>query len=187
VANGSRPRNGLPESRWNQLINPPHPQDVIEPWQQLIQRRLEASTDKYCYSNAIKMLRQLRDAYRATGTCPASEHTSTVYETVTNAKRHSSPSSTAPTCGASIYRTASATRRRSASSAFVTARADLTQTRRRYLTKSATHQHRSTAPCSVSNPGARISRCLKQRDAGAYRMMNDRWRASSNHKETRAG
>jgi hypothetical protein len=172
---------------------------VIEPWQQLIQRRLEASTDKYCYSNAIKILRQLRDAYRATGTCPASEHTSTVYETVTNAKRHSSPSSTAPTCGASIYRTASATRRRSASSAFqrnrsrstttadVTARADLTQTRRRYLTKSATHQHRSTAPCSVSNPGARISRCLKQRDAGAYRMINDRWRASSNHKETRAG
>ncbi|MBV8996654.1 MAG: hypothetical protein JO287_23785, partial [Pseudonocardiales bacterium] len=35
--------NGLPESRWNQLIDqrqPTHPQDVIEPWQQLIQQRL---------------------------------------------------------------------------------------------------------------------------------------------------
>jgi hypothetical protein len=61
---------GLPESRWNQLIDlrqPTHPRDVIEPWQQLIQQRLDASTDKYRYSKAITMLRQLRDAYRATG------------------------------------------------------------------------------------------------------------------------
>ena len=66
--------NGLPESRWNQLIDlrqPTHPRDVIEPWQQLIQRRLDASTDKYRYSKAIKMLRQLRDAYRATGDEPS--------------------------------------------------------------------------------------------------------------------
>jgi tetratricopeptide (TPR) repeat protein len=65
--------NGLPESRWNQLIDmrqPTHPQDVIEPWQQLIQRQLDASTDKDRYSKAIKMLRQLRDAYRATGDTP---------------------------------------------------------------------------------------------------------------------
>jgi uncharacterized Zn finger protein len=65
--------DGLPESRWNQLIDlrqPTHPGDVIEPWQQLIQRRLDASTDKYRYSKAIKMLRQLRDAYRATGETP---------------------------------------------------------------------------------------------------------------------
>jgi uncharacterized protein DUF6880 len=62
--------DGLPESRWNQLINlrqPTHPRDVIEPWQQLIQQRLDASADKYRYSKAITMLRQLRDAYRATG------------------------------------------------------------------------------------------------------------------------
>jgi uncharacterized protein DUF6880 len=62
--------DGLPESRWNQLIDlrqPTRPRDVIEPWQQLIQQRLDASTDKYRYSKAIKMLRQLRDAYRATG------------------------------------------------------------------------------------------------------------------------
>ena len=61
---------GLLESRWNQLIDlrqPTHPRDVIKPWQQLIQRRLDASTDKYRYSKAIKMLRQLRDAYQATG------------------------------------------------------------------------------------------------------------------------
>ena len=61
---------GLPESRWNQLIDlrqPTRPRDVIEPWQQLIQRRLDASTDKYRYSKAITMLRQLRDAYQATG------------------------------------------------------------------------------------------------------------------------
>jgi hypothetical protein len=61
---------GLPEPRWNQLINlrqPTHPGDVIEPWQQLIQQRLDANTDKYRYSKAITMLRQLRDAYRATG------------------------------------------------------------------------------------------------------------------------
>lgn len=66
--------NGLPESRWNQLIDlrqPTHPGDVIEPWQQLIQRRLDASTDKDRYSKAIKMLRQLRDAYRATGDPPS--------------------------------------------------------------------------------------------------------------------
>jgi tetratricopeptide (TPR) repeat protein len=61
---------GLPESRWNQLIDlrqPTHPRDVIELWQQLIQQRLDASADKYRYSKAITMLRQLRDAYRATG------------------------------------------------------------------------------------------------------------------------
>jgi uncharacterized Zn finger protein len=65
--------DGLPESRWNQLIDlrqPTHPGDVIEPWQQLIQRRLDTSTDKYRYSKAIKILRQLRDAYRATGDTP---------------------------------------------------------------------------------------------------------------------
>jgi hypothetical protein len=63
----------LPESRWNQLIDlrqPTHPRDVIEPWQQLIQRRLDASTDKYRYSKVIKMLRQLRDAYQTTGDAP---------------------------------------------------------------------------------------------------------------------
>ena len=62
--------DGLPESRWNQLIDlrqPTHPRDVIEPRQQLIQQRLDASTDKYRYSKAITMLRQLRDAYRTTG------------------------------------------------------------------------------------------------------------------------
>lgn len=60
----------LPESRWRQLIElrqPTHPRDVIEPWQRLIQRRLDASTDKYRYGKAITMLRQLRDAYQATG------------------------------------------------------------------------------------------------------------------------
>jgi tetratricopeptide (TPR) repeat protein len=60
----------LPESRWHQLLDvrqPTHPQDVIEPWQRLIQQRLDTSTDKYRYSKAIKMLRQLRDAYRASG------------------------------------------------------------------------------------------------------------------------
>ncbi|MGW5647977.1 hypothetical protein [Saccharopolyspora sp. NPDC003762] len=58
----------LPESRWHQLIDlrqPTHPEDVIEPWQRLIQHRLDASTDKYRYSKAITMLRRLRDAYRA--------------------------------------------------------------------------------------------------------------------------
>jgi tetratricopeptide (TPR) repeat protein len=62
--------DSLYESRWQQLVElrqPTHPQDVIEPWQQLIQRRLDAGTDKYRYGKAIKMLRQLRDAYRATG------------------------------------------------------------------------------------------------------------------------
>jgi uncharacterized Zn finger protein len=60
----------LPESRWHQLIElrqPTHPQDVIEPWQRLIQRRLDASTDKYRYGKAITMLQQLRDAYQAIG------------------------------------------------------------------------------------------------------------------------
>jgi uncharacterized Zn finger protein len=44
---------------------------VIEPWRQLIQRRLDASTDKYRYSKAITMLRQLRDVYQATGDTPS--------------------------------------------------------------------------------------------------------------------
>lgn len=60
----------LSESRWHQLLDvrqPTHPQDVIEPWQRLVQQRLDTSTDKYRYSKAIKMLRQLRDAYRASG------------------------------------------------------------------------------------------------------------------------
>jgi hypothetical protein len=67
---------GLPESRWNQLIDlrqPTHPRDVIKPWQQLIQQRLNTNTDKYRYSKAITMLRQLRDAYRATGDAPGFE------------------------------------------------------------------------------------------------------------------
>lgn len=58
------------DSRWQQLVDlrqPTHPRDVIEPWQRLIQRRLDASTDKYRYGKAITMLRQLRDAYRAIG------------------------------------------------------------------------------------------------------------------------
>jgi hypothetical protein len=58
------------DSRWHQLIDlrqPVHPRDVIEPWQRLIQRRLDASTDKYRYGKAIKMLQRLRDAYQATG------------------------------------------------------------------------------------------------------------------------
>jgi hypothetical protein len=60
----------LPESRWHQLIElrqPIHPRDVIEPWQRLIQWRLDASTDKYRYGKAIAMLRHLRDAYEAIG------------------------------------------------------------------------------------------------------------------------
>jgi tetratricopeptide (TPR) repeat protein len=58
------------DSRWQQLIEQrqsTHPGDVIEPWQRLVQRRLDASTDKYRYGKAIKMLRRLRDAYRAVG------------------------------------------------------------------------------------------------------------------------
>ncbi|MFD1049080.1 hypothetical protein ACFQ1S_27870, partial [Kibdelosporangium lantanae] len=60
----------LPESRWHQLIElrqPAHPRDVVEPWQRLIQRRLDAGTDKYRYGKAITMLRQLRDVYQAVG------------------------------------------------------------------------------------------------------------------------
>jgi hypothetical protein len=56
------------DSRWQQLIElrqPTHPRDVIEPWQRLIQRRLDASIDKYRYGKAITMLRRLRDAYHA--------------------------------------------------------------------------------------------------------------------------
>lgn len=58
------------DSRWRQLIDlrqPVHPQDVIEPWQRLIQRRLDASTDKYRYGKAVTMLRRLRDAYQTIG------------------------------------------------------------------------------------------------------------------------
>jgi uncharacterized Zn finger protein len=40
---------------------------VVEPWQRLVQRRLDASADKYRYGKAIKMLRRLRDAYRTVG------------------------------------------------------------------------------------------------------------------------
>jgi uncharacterized Zn finger protein len=58
------------DSRWQQLIElrqPTHPRDMVEPWQRLIQRRLDASTDKYRYDKATKMLRRLRDAYHAAG------------------------------------------------------------------------------------------------------------------------
>lgn len=57
------------ESRWQQLIDlrqATHPADVIAPWQRLIEQRLGRSNDKYRYGRAIKMLRRLRDAYRAT-------------------------------------------------------------------------------------------------------------------------
>jgi uncharacterized Zn finger protein len=55
------------DSRWQliELRQPTHPGDVIEPWQRLVQRRLDASTDKYRYGKAVKMLRRLRDAYHA--------------------------------------------------------------------------------------------------------------------------
>lgn len=62
--------DAVPESRWHQLIDlnqPAHPAEVIAPWRRLIEQRLDMSSDKYRYGRAIKMLRQLRDAYRATG------------------------------------------------------------------------------------------------------------------------
>lgn len=40
---------------------------MIEPWQRLIQRQLDASADKYRYNKAIRMLRRLRDAYQDIG------------------------------------------------------------------------------------------------------------------------
>ncbi|MPY97973.1 MAG: hypothetical protein GEU97_08225 [Actinophytocola sp.] len=58
------------EHRWHELIDlrqPTHPADVIEPWQTLIEQRLGATGDKYRYVRAVKMLRRLRDAYRAAG------------------------------------------------------------------------------------------------------------------------
>lgn len=58
------------ESRWHQLIDlrqPGHPADVVAPWQRLIEQRLGMSNDKYRYAKAVKMLRRLRDAYRAAG------------------------------------------------------------------------------------------------------------------------
>jgi tetratricopeptide (TPR) repeat protein len=58
------------EARLHMLVDlrqPAHPQDVIEPWQRLIERRLDVSTDKYRYSKVIKMLQRLRDAYQASG------------------------------------------------------------------------------------------------------------------------
>lgn len=57
------------ESRWQQLIDlrqRTHPADVIASWQRLIEQRLGLASDKYRYGRAIKMLRRLRDAYRAT-------------------------------------------------------------------------------------------------------------------------
>lgn len=59
----------LPESRWQQLIDlrqPSHPAEVIEPLQRLIEQRLANSSDKYRYTKAIKMIRQLRNAHDAT-------------------------------------------------------------------------------------------------------------------------
>lgn len=43
-----------------------HPADVITPWQRLIEQRLGMTNDKYRYGRAIKMLRLLCGAYRAT-------------------------------------------------------------------------------------------------------------------------
>ncbi|MPY80936.1 MAG: hypothetical protein GEV04_21365 [Actinophytocola sp.] len=62
--------DAIGEHRWHELIElrqTTHPADVIEPWQTLIEQRLGTTRDKYRYGRAIKMLRRLRDAYRAVG------------------------------------------------------------------------------------------------------------------------
>ncbi|MFJ4651726.1 hypothetical protein ACIP5Y_10690 [Nocardia sp. NPDC088792] len=60
--------DSLHESRWHQLIElrrPDRPIEVIAPLQRLIENRLANDRDKYRYDRAIKLLRQLRGAYRA--------------------------------------------------------------------------------------------------------------------------
>lgn len=60
----------LHKSRWHQLIDlrwTDHPDEVISPLQRLIEKQLTDDRDKHRYDHAIKMLRQLRSAYRATG------------------------------------------------------------------------------------------------------------------------
>ena len=62
--------DAVADSRWQQLIElrqPTHPADVIAPYQRLIDRRLGMTNDKYRYGRAVTMIRQLRDAYWATG------------------------------------------------------------------------------------------------------------------------
>jgi hypothetical protein len=60
----------LPEAQWYQLIElreKDHPADVIPPYQELIELRLEQAGDKYRYPKAIKAIRRLRDASRLAG------------------------------------------------------------------------------------------------------------------------
>ncbi|WP_410618525.1 hypothetical protein [Amycolatopsis sp. cmx-8-4] len=64
----------LPESRWHQLIDlrqPAHPQDVIEPWQRLIQSRLTPVPTSTGTRKPSRWLRYLRDAYAATDNAAA--------------------------------------------------------------------------------------------------------------------
>jgi hypothetical protein len=60
----------VPESQWFQLIEvreKSHPADVIRPYQDLIEVRLDTASDKYRYPKAIKTIRRLRDSYRHAG------------------------------------------------------------------------------------------------------------------------
>jgi len=60
----------IPESQWFQLIElreKDHPADVIRPYRDLIELRLEQAADKYRYPKAIKTIRRLQDAYRRSG------------------------------------------------------------------------------------------------------------------------
>ena len=43
------------------------PTDVIRPYQDLIELRLERAGDKYRYPKAIKIIRRLHDAFRRAG------------------------------------------------------------------------------------------------------------------------
>ncbi|MTK30859.1 hypothetical protein GL305_12885 [Nocardia seriolae] len=62
--------DSLYENRSRQLIElrqPDHPAEVIAPLQRLIENRLTDDRDKHRYDRAVKLLRQLRGAYRAAG------------------------------------------------------------------------------------------------------------------------
>ncbi|GAA2427695.1 hypothetical protein GCM10010191_45760 [Actinomadura vinacea] len=62
--------NELHESHWLQLIElreVDHPGDVRAPYQDLIELRLQNTSDKYRYNKAIKMIARLGEVYRRSG------------------------------------------------------------------------------------------------------------------------
>jgi uncharacterized Zn finger protein len=62
--------DSLGDQQWLSLLEQrrtDHPEDVLTPYQDMIERHIQNSADKHRYRRAVALLRNLRDAYAKAG------------------------------------------------------------------------------------------------------------------------